>query len=184
MLAKLQSDRRKHIDHTLALSVAYTDTRALARRDVLTDLANRLTWEEATARCEESDSSFGVLFADVDGLKAANDDYGHEMGDRLLIAVAEVLAREAAALPGVVIARIGGDEFALLVPDASLVSTDVLASSLRARFRGAPTLDGVVPISASVGLGFAPDGRALAAAVAAADRGANLEKVRRGVRRR
>jgi diguanylate cyclase (GGDEF)-like protein len=184
LLAMLQSDRRKHIDHTLALSVAYTDTRELARRDVLTDLANRLTWEEATARCEESESPFGVLFADVDGLKAANDIFGHEMGDRLLIAVAEVLTREAAALPGVVIARIGGDEFALLVPDATRMSTEALASSLRARFRSAPTLDDVVPISASVGLGFAPDGRALGAAIATADRGANIEKVRRGVRRR
>jgi hypothetical protein len=64
------------------------------------------------------------------------------------------------------------------------MSTEALASSLRARFRSAPTLDDVVPISASVGLGFAPDGRALGAAIAAADRGANIEKVRRGVRRR
>ena len=92
-LAMLHSDRRKHIDETVALSALYSDTNELARRDALTDLANRLTWEEATAQFEQSDSSFGVLFADVDGLKRANDKFGHEMGDRLLIAVADVLER-------------------------------------------------------------------------------------------
>jgi diguanylate cyclase (GGDEF)-like protein len=184
LLAMLQSDRRKQIDQTVALSAAYSDNHDLARRDVLTDLANRLTWEEATSRFERSDASFGVVFADVDGLKTANDRYGHEMGDRLLIAVAEVLIRETAGLSGVVVARIGGDEFALLLPDASPASTHSLASSLRARFREAATLEGVIPISASVGFGFAPNGRALAAAIAAADRGANIEKVSRGIRRR
>jgi diguanylate cyclase (GGDEF)-like protein len=184
LLAMLHSDRRKHIDQTVALSALYSDTHELARRDALTDLANRLTWDEATAQFEQSDSSFGVLFADVDGLKRANDKFGHEMGDRLLIAVADVLMSEAGPLPGVVIARIGGDEFALLIPDASLISTDTLASSIRARLRAAPTLDGVIPISASVGLGFAPNGRSLHEAIAAADQGANQQKVTRGIRRR
>jgi diguanylate cyclase (GGDEF)-like protein len=184
LLSLLHSDRRKHIDQAVALSVLYSDTSELARRDALTDLANRLTWEEATAQFEQSDSSFGVLFADVDGLKRANDKFGHEMGDRLLIAVADVLKSEAARLPGVVVARIGGDEFALLVPNASAITTDTLASSIRARLRAAPTLDGVIPISASVGLGFAPNGRSLHAAIAAADEGANKQKVTRGVRRR
>ena len=168
-LAMLHSDRRKHIDETVALSALYSDTNELARRDALTDLANRLTWEEATAQFEQSDSSFGVLFADVDGLKRANDKFGHEMGDRLLIAVADVLKREAATLPG---------------GDASFISTDTLASSIRARLRAAPTLDGIIPISASVGLGFARNGQSLRAAIAAADDGANKQKVTRGVRRR
>ncbi len=82
-----------------------------------------------------------------------------------------------------IVARIGGDEFALLLPDATPASTQILATSLRARFRNADPLDRIIPISASVGVGFAPNGRALAAAIAAADRGANTEKLLRGIRR-
>src|SRR5439155_22942811 len=124
-----QSDRRKQIDQTVALGVAYADTHELARRDALTRASNRLTWEEAVDRNTRSDAAFGVVFADVDGLKSANDQYGHEMGDRLLTAVAEILINETSGRPDVVVARVGGDEFALLIPNASLFSTHAVASS-------------------------------------------------------
>jgi diguanylate cyclase (GGDEF)-like protein len=184
LLAILQSDRQKQIDKTVALGAAFADTSHLARRDALTGLANRLAWEEVTAGWETSDQPVGVVLADVDGLKAANDLHGHAMGDRLLIAVANVLSRATSDQPDAIVARIGGDEFAVLVPGASMASTHRLRSRLRQAFELEARIDGVVVVSASVGAGFAHHGYTLGRAIAAADRGVNINKDARGVRRR
>jgi diguanylate cyclase (GGDEF)-like protein len=184
LLAMLQSDRRRQIDKTVALGAAFADTSDLARRDVLTGLANRLAWEESIARCQDLDSPVGVVLADVDGLKVANDRYGHEMGDRLLVAVTDVIARAAGELDGAVVARIGGDEFALLLPFASAASTRAVGAELLAAFACPRNLDGAVPVSASVGIGFTGRGRTLGSAIAEADHGVNRNKEARGLRRR
>jgi diguanylate cyclase (GGDEF)-like protein len=184
LLAMLQLDRRKHIDHTIALGAAFTDTSDLARRDALTGVANRLSWEEITARLQRLDDPIGVILADVDGLKAANDTHGHATGDRLLLAVTDMLQQAVPYESGGVLFRVGGDEFAILLPAATEAETNAVGSALRAAFANAPSLDGVVPVSASVGAGFATDGTEFGPAVATADRGVHLEKDRRGVRRR
>ena len=75
LLAVLQSDRRKQIDKTVALGAAFADTSDLARRDVLTGVSNRLAFEEAAELFKRSESAVGVVLADVDGLKTANDTY-------------------------------------------------------------------------------------------------------------
>jgi diguanylate cyclase (GGDEF)-like protein len=183
LLAMLQSDRRKQIDKTIALGAAFADTRDLARRDPLTGLANRLAWEEALARFQELDSPIGVVLADVDGLKAANDRHGHDIGDRLLVAVADIVAAAGAQSPGAVIARIGGDEFAMLLPLASSAATFAVSSTLLAAFRNPSILEGVVPVSASIGAGYAESGRTLGPAIGVADRRVNVNKESRGLRR-
>ena len=183
LLAMLQSDRRRQIDKTVALGAAFADTSDLARRDALTGVSNRLAWEESIARYQDLDSPVGVVLADVDGLKAANDRYGHDIGDRLLVAVADVIARSAQASPGAVVARIGGDEFALLLPFASSESTRCVGADLLAAFAYPPSLDGAIPVSASVGVGFTNSGLTLGSAIADADRGMNRNKDARGLRR-
>jgi diguanylate cyclase (GGDEF)-like protein len=184
LLAVLQWDRRKQIDKTVALAVAFNDTSDLARRDALTGVSNRLAWEEATARYQDADAPVGVVLADVDGLKVANDTYGHAMGDRLLVAVAAAIANAVPVPSGATAFRIGGDEFAILLPFASLASTLAVASSLRAAIQTTPNLDGTVPVSASIGVGFASSGRTLGKAIATADRGVNNDKTSRGAGRR
>jgi diguanylate cyclase (GGDEF)-like protein len=183
LLAMLQSDRQQQIDKTVALGAAFADTRDLARRDPLTGLANRLAWEEALARLQDLDSPIGVVLADVDGLKVANDRHSHEMGDRLLVAVADIVAAAAAQSPGAIVARIGGDEFAVLLPLASSAATFAVSSALLAAFRNPPTLDGIVPVSASVGAGYAESGQTLGPAIGVADRRVNVNKESRGLRR-
>jgi diguanylate cyclase (GGDEF)-like protein len=183
LLAMLQWDRRQQLDKTVALGAAFSDTSDLARRDVLTGASNRLAWEEALARYERSDSPVGVVLADVDGLKTANDAYGHEMGDRLLVRVAEILASSAPVPSAAAAFRIGGDEFAILVPFASLASTLAIANAARSSFQTEPALEGDVAVSASLGVGFATSGRTLGNAIATADRGVNNDKTSRGVRR-
>jgi len=184
LLAMLQTDRRKHVDHVVALGVAYRRTSDLARRDALTGLSNRLAWEEAIEQFAHATTPIAVVLADVDGLKAANDTYGHDMGDRLLIAVGELLAAGTPATArGTDVFRIGGDEFAVLLPRDAAALMGMTAMALQSSFRTAPRLEGEVQISASFGCGYAATGADLGAAIAQADRSVNAEKTARGARR-
>ena len=182
LLALLQSDRQRQLDKTITLGAALTATSQLARRDALTGVSNRLAFEETAQRLTTSDFSIGVVLADVDGLKVANDTYGHAMGDRLLVAVAEIIVGTVseAATP---VYRIGGDEFAILLDNASPATTDRLADRLRSAFETAPDIDDHAPLSASVGSGFAPSGPLLGTAIARADHAVSDEKTRRGLHR-
>lgn len=106
----------------------------LAYRDALTGLVNRRGLDEAAAQAmsvaAESERSVTVVMADVNGLKLVNDTVGHEAGDGVLRAVSGILQRHIGALHGSLIARIGGDEFAALVPGQSVER--VMDAALRA----------------------------------------------------
>ena len=87
-----------------------------SRTDGLTRLANRRAWDEALLR-EESRRQryghrYGILVVDLDGFKRVNDDLGHQVGDRLLQTAAAVMA--AVVRESDLLARVGGDEFAVL----------------------------------------------------------------------
>lgn len=91
----------------------------LALYDALTRLPNRCALDErlteALARCSRNDRRCAVLFADLDDFKEVNDEYGHDFGDRILAAVADRLNRYVRGSDTV--ARIGGDEFVVLVDE-------------------------------------------------------------------
>lgn len=85
--------------------------------DALTGIYNRLFFEqELKKRNSERYQRLGLIICDVDGLKLINDTLGHEKGDQLIIAAAKVLSR--CFRGDDVVARIGGDEFAALLPGA------------------------------------------------------------------
>jgi diguanylate cyclase (GGDEF)-like protein len=98
---------------------------ALAMTDALTGVANRSAlFAVLGARlCPETGDGVGLLFCDLDDFKSVNDRFGHNAGDRLLVAVAERL-RDLAG-PDDVVARLGGDEFVIVIPGAD---DDVLAA--------------------------------------------------------
>ena len=90
-------------------------------RDQLTGLVNRRGWEQALdleeQRCRRYGNPAAILIIDLDELKRTNDEHGHEEGDRLLISAARVL--EACIRHNDLVARIGGDEFAILTVESS-----------------------------------------------------------------
>jgi diguanylate cyclase (GGDEF)-like protein len=91
----------------------------LAHEDPLTGLPNRRRMEDhGTRLLQESRGRAGpgVAMIDVNGLKDHNDEFGHSAGDELLRTVARVLAEVAAGIDDALVARVGGDEFCLLVP--------------------------------------------------------------------
>lgn len=105
-----------------------------------------------------------VVYLDLDRMKRVNDEHGHARGDevlRLLARAARVTLRH-----GDVMARIGGDEFALILLDASLVEAEAAVRRLRARFEGKTAGLGV---SFSAGIALAMDGEAAEELLARAD---------------
>ena len=104
----------------LRQNVARAETEA--RTDPLTGAANRGAFDEELARrCELAASglqSFALVYADIDHFKKINDTYGHPVGDRVLTAFVEFL--RARIRQGDTIARCGGEEFAMILPGATL----------------------------------------------------------------
>ncbi|MEN6562278.1 MAG: HD domain-containing phosphohydrolase [Christensenella sp.] len=87
----------------------------LSYHDQLTELYNRRFFEEELRRLDvERNYPLSIVYADVNGLKVVNDAFGHESGDQLLILVADAMKR--ACRTDDIIARIGGDEFLILLP--------------------------------------------------------------------
>ncbi len=123
----------------------------VAGHDALTGLANRRSFEEALERAVNR-ATRGVashlLLLDIDRLKAHNDTYGHAAGDQVLVNAALMLRRliRASDLP----ARIGGDEFAILLED----STPEEACAIAERIRSVAAESGFVDGGHETGLGF------------------------------
>ena len=104
----------------------------LAHQDSLIDLPNRRGFlrelERLIARVSRYDAKGAMLFVDVDGLKAINDSFGHRAGDEALIEVAELLTK--GVRKSDVVARIGGDEFGIILENADGQSAHETASRL------------------------------------------------------
>lgn len=130
LMAAILADRQRYLRHTIRshrrqlrlaghLRVANEELNALAHRDPLTGLANRRRFDSALAdaiqQTSRANRTLGMMFIDVDWFKKYNDTYGHHVGDDALCAVANALRK---GLPeSTTVARIGGEEFAIVWPD-------------------------------------------------------------------
>jgi diguanylate cyclase (GGDEF)-like protein len=114
----------------------------LASTDSLTGLPNRRTWDVSLAEALESGEPFVLAMLDFDHFKSFNDTHGHPAGDRLLKESAAAWREELRA--GDILARIGGDEFALLLPKCALEDTLMVVDRLRQRVPGGTCSAGVI----------------------------------------
>jgi diguanylate cyclase (GGDEF)-like protein len=124
--------------------------REQAHHDGLTGLLrrNRFLDEAQRALAGAPQGSASMLFLDTDNFKQLNDDHGHATGDEALMALADVL--RAQTRPGDLIGRIGGEEFAMLLPGLNLSQVHARAEQLRLAVHGVARPDG--PLTASIGI--------------------------------
>ncbi|CCO07545.1 sensor domain-containing diguanylate cyclase/phosphohydrolase [Desulforamulus hydrothermalis] len=122
----------------------------LSLRDSLTGLYNRTFFEQEMKRLPQAHLAVGIILCDLNGLKLVNDTMGHDTGDALLRAAADVFQH--CFRQQDVIARIGGDEFAVLLPDADRAMLEDMVQRVKNALdvynAGHPQL----PLSVSVGL--------------------------------
>ncbi|PSJ18526.1 sensor domain-containing diguanylate cyclase [Nitrosomonas supralitoralis] len=107
----------------------------MANIDLLTNLNNRRAFykfvQPLWAMSLRSRSSTSVIILDIDDFKLLNDNYGHPMGDRVLVKLAEIIQKEARS--GDVLARWGGEEFLVFLPETRLVDAVTIANRMRKR---------------------------------------------------
>ena len=130
-----------------------------ADHDGLTHLLNRRTFDNHVAGflASKTDGVRGaVLLMDLDGFKEINDELGHHTGDMVLMGIADQLIK--ASPDSAVVARVGGDEFAVLLPDVgSEAQTIAMVERLRKEFVRPIVVDGFpLSVGASIGMAFAP----------------------------
>ncbi len=146
-----------------SLAEANRELAQLALHDTLTRLPNRVLLEDrldqAINKARREGTFFALMFMDLDGFKAVNDAYGHDTGDRLLVAVTERLQKP---LKGqYTLARIGGDEFVLLAEVSAPDEAATLASALVRAIDHSYTLEPYeLIVTLSVGIALYPhDGK-------------------------
>lgn len=140
----IHPNRLATVDAELAGLLAFRleqaqETAQLASHDELTGAlsraAGRRTLERELQRTARSSDPLSVVFLDVDGLKAVNDEHGHAIGDRLLARLGETF--NAALRPYDTPIRWGGDEFVLVLPDCDWTRAEAVAERLRHEFTAA-----------------------------------------------
>ena len=129
----------------------------LAAYDTLTGLANRGQFVRALGaelgRADRSGESTSLLIADLDHFKAINDECGHLVGDDVLVAVAAALKK--AVRPSDLVCRIGGEEFALVLPSTDARTAPLVAERVRAAVADM-THDGLRRVTLSCGVATYP----------------------------
>ena len=127
-------------------------------RDSLTGLYNRAYFQEELRRLNDGRyAPIAVIVCDVDGLKLYNDSFGHLLGDNLIKKAAELLAKTFRA--GDVVARIGGDEFVVLLPHVARETVEKAIARLRASIAEANAHTEEFLLSMSIGMSISQDGQ-------------------------
>lgn len=149
------------------LERANQELERLATTDYLTGLMNRRQainlFEHELHRSRRLGTPIGVIMVDLDQFKATNDSCGHEAGDEVLRHVAQLLRGGVRASD--VVARHGGEEFLLILPDTDLSGAIQVAENVRRRIRDYPTpyANSQIPARASLGVASLATGQTLSA---------------------
>ncbi|MCA3256025.1 MAG: bifunctional diguanylate cyclase/phosphodiesterase, partial [Alphaproteobacteria bacterium] len=140
--------------HIRQTSRKLVETRFEADHDPLTGLANRRRLTAALEATIEAGEPVGLLFADLDRFKEINDGWGHEAGDDVLASTGRLIA---AAFPDRLCARIGGDEFVVMLPGDDRAALRAAGAVLLATLCRSAEVRGIeVALGGSVGFALAP----------------------------
>ncbi len=156
---QLSKSNRQLQEKSDLLEIALGAERERARHDPLTGALNHAVIVDQLRGLmadRHNEGTSAVAMIDVDGLKAVNDTFGHQMGDEILVTVAKALT-----INDALVGRYGGDEFLVILPDADRAAAeryrdDVLDVLAAADIRDAET-GASVPVVASVGIATYPD---------------------------
>jgi diguanylate cyclase (GGDEF)-like protein len=137
------------------LGAAHDHLAKLASTDALTGLYSRRGWFDLTAaefsRCRRYGRTFSLLVADLDWFKRVNDTHGHDAGDRLLRAFADMLRSECRRSD--IIGRIGGEEFVVALPETGALDAQAIAARLTERCRALAVRSAAGEIRCSCSIG-------------------------------
>lgn len=134
------------VQNTILADLSYTDP--------LTGVANRRRMDAELQRlCDQDDTCATFLILDVDLFKAFNDLYGHPVGDRCLQEMATCLS--ASLREGDLLARLGGEEFGVLLPELPMQEAVLVAERLRASVASYPFMVGTQIVKVTVSIGVA-----------------------------
>jgi diguanylate cyclase (GGDEF)-like protein/PAS domain S-box-containing protein len=141
--------------HEAALQIEF-----LATHDPLTGLANRVSLQRTLEHALSQGDVGAVLFIDIDHFKYVNDNFGHRSGDQLIVGVSGVLKEAASEFNGQVF-RLGGDEYAVHLPDslrghAMKVAEGLLDALRHFRFQSLNQQQRVAGLTASIGIALYP----------------------------
>lgn len=128
-----------------------------AEHDPLTGLINRSAFDQIKEALADSDEPIAYLIIDIDLFKQINDEYGHLIGDEVLKKISNLLMEQFRATDYV--ARIGGDEFAVIMTKFGLTPVDIIQrkiTELNTRLQNIE--EGMPPVSLSVGVAFSENG--------------------------
>lgn len=146
------------------LELQRAELEKLATRDPLTGLLNRREFvrqaEQALAHARRQGSALALLMVDLDHFKSVNDHFGHPVGDEVLRHVSALMAQSVRHTDS--LARFGGEEFVLLLPDTPADAAWHLADTLRQQLADTPVAALGGAVTASIGLACLPSGSALA----------------------
>jgi diguanylate cyclase len=171
----LSAQLRASTEEVNALTQSLQRARSEALRDPLTDLRNRRGFEQSAEDLRLQRGSFeniALLMIDIDHFKAVNDTHGHVLGDKVLRAVAHVLKSNIKGRD--VAARVGGEEFAVLLPDTSVAGAVSLGKQICAlvshgRIKRAAGDGTIGQVTLSIGVAVARDGESLESLMERAD---------------
>jgi len=156
-LVRLGSVVLKYLSGDDLEALCHAELRRLAAEDPLTGLANRGAFSEAlgreVARARRHGGPLSLAVLDVDHFKAVNDRYGHAAGDQVLRGLAHAIAPLVRAEQ--LVARIGGEEMALLLPEVPLEKASAFAEKLRALVEGRGFVHEGDRIAVTVSIGVA-----------------------------
>ncbi|MGQ4277397.1 GGDEF domain-containing protein [Pseudidiomarina sp. E22-M8] len=163
LMEKLQKEKLRAESTLVELERAYEALAISASKDSLTGCANRREFENQgkleIERAKRSRFPLSFLVLDLDNFKQINDQYGHSIGDEVIKTFAELV--EKVLRPSDVFGRVGGEEFALVLPGTTSESAVVVAERIRANseVKVVKTAEGIISFTVSIGVAsFGVDG--------------------------